>query len=94
MGAQQALNILTVNSEILHGNGVVVVDSLLLGYDMLIGMDIIRMLGGVCINQSGDATFSRMELCACAAIEIEELDLGTEFDEKTRVLDCIMEMVR
>ena len=60
---------------------VLVIDSPLLGFVMLIGMDIIRMLGGVRINQSGDAIFSRTELCACAVIRIEELDFSTEFDE-------------
>ena len=38
-------NVSPVKSDVL------VVDSPLLGIDMLIGMDIISMLGGVCINQ-------------------------------------------
>ena len=50
---------------------VLIVNSSLLGFDMLIGMDIIRMLGGVHIDQSGDAIFSRTEPHACAAIKIE-----------------------
>ena len=61
-----------------------VMDSSLLGFDKLIGMDIIRMLSGVCINQSSDATFSRTEPCACSAIEIEKPDINAEFNEQTR----------
>lgn len=64
---------------------VVVVDSPLLGFDMLIGMDAIKMLGGVRIDQFGGAIFSWTQLCACAAIRIEEPDFSAEFDEQTRV---------
>ena len=63
---------------------VLVVDSSLLGFDMLIGMDIIKMLGGVSISQSSDAIFSRTELCACIVIRIEEPDFSAEFNEQTR----------
>ena len=63
---------------------VLVVDSLLLGFDMLISMNIIKMLGKVCINQSSDAIFSRTELCVSAAIRIEEPDFSAEFNEQTR----------
>ena len=47
-----------------------VMDSSLLDFDLLIGMDIIKMLGGFCINQSGGAIFSRMKPCVCATIRI------------------------
>ena len=63
---------------------VLVVNSSLLGFDMLIGMDIIRMLGGVHIDQSGDDIFSRTEPHACTAIRIEEPDFSAEFNEKIR----------
>ena len=63
---------------------VLVMDSSLWGFNMLIGMDIINMLGGVRINQSGDAIFSKMEACACTVIRIEEPDFSAEFDEWTR----------
>ena len=63
---------------------VLVVDSSLLSFDIVIDMDIIRMLGGVCIDQSGDAIFSRIEPCACAVIRIEEPDFSAEFNEQTR----------
>ena len=51
---------------------------------MLLGMDIIRMLGGVRIDQSGNVFFSRTGSHACAMIRIEELDFSTEFNEKTK----------
>ena len=59
-------------------------DSSLLGFNILIGMDIIKMLSGVRINQSSEAIFSRMEPCACAAIRIEKPDFSTKFNEQTR----------
>ena len=100
--SRQTSGILTVNSKILHCDGVgtitlvvgnlspakadvLVVDRPLLGFDMLIEMDIIMMLSGVNINQSGDATFSRTELCACAAIRIEEPDVSVKLDKQTKV---------
>ena len=63
---------------------VLVVNSSLLGFDMQLGMDIIRMLGGVCIDQSGNVIFSRTGPHASAAIRIEKPDFSAEFNEKTR----------
>ena len=63
---------------------VLAMNSLLLGFNMRIGMDMIRMLGGVHIDQSGDVIFSRTQQHACAAIRIEQLDFSAEFNEKTR----------
>ena len=63
---------------------VLVVNSSLLGFDMLLGMDIIRMLGGVRIDQSGNVIFSRTGPHAWGAIRIEEPDFSAEFNEKTR----------
>ena len=71
-------NVSPVKAEVL------VVNSSLLGFDMLLGMDIIRMLGGVRIAQSGNVIFSRTGPHACAAIRIEEADFSAEFNEKTR----------
>lgn len=98
--SQQKLDIMTADSEILHCQGigtimlvidnvnsmkadVLVLDSPRLGFDMLTGMDITKMLGGV--NHHGEGNFSRMELCACAVIRIEELDFNAKFDEQTKV---------
>ena len=63
---------------------VLVVNSSLLGFDMLLGKDIIRMLGGVHTDQSSNVIFSWTGPHACAAIRIEELDFSAEFNEKTR----------
>ena len=63
---------------------VLVVNSSLLSFDMLLGMDIIRLLGGVRIDQSGNVIFSRTGPHACAAIRMEEPDFSAEFNEKTR----------
>ena len=60
---------------------VLVVDSSLLSFNMVISMDIIKMLGRVHINQSSDAIFPRMELCACTAIRIEEPEISAKFNE-------------
>lgn len=62
---------------------VLVLESLLLGFDMLIGMDINKMLGGV--NHYGEGNFSRTDPCACAVIRIEELNFNAKFDEQTKV---------
>ena len=97
LSCRQTSDIQTVKGDKLHGDGagtitlvvdnmkadVLVVDRTLLDFDKLIRMDIIRMMGGVRINQSGNATFSRTELCARPAIRIEEPDFSTEFDEQT-----------
>ena len=57
---------------------VLVVDSLLLSFNKQIGMDIIRILSGVRINQSG------VELYAFVAIRIEEPNFIAEFDKQNR----------
>ena len=63
---------------------VLVVNNSLSGFDMQFSMDIIRMLGGVRIDQSSNVIFSRTGPHACAAIRIEEPDFSAEFNEKTR----------
>ena len=63
---------------------VLVVNTSLLSFDMLLGMDIIRMLHGVRINQSSNVIFSRTGTHACTVIRIEEPNISAEFNEKTR----------
>ena len=63
---------------------VLVENSSLLGFDMLLGMVIIRRLSGVRIDQSGNVIFSRTGSHGCAAIRIEEPDFSAEFNEKTK----------
>ena len=75
---QAADNVSPVKADVL------VVNCSLLGFDMLLGMDIIRMLGGVHIDQSGNVIFTRTWPHAYAAIKIEKPDFSTEFNEKTR----------
>ena len=64
---------------------VLVVESHLLHFDMLLEMDIIKILGGVSINQSGEAIFNRTDLPACVVIRIEEPDFRTKFNEQSSV---------
>ena len=78
------LSCLAVDIVSLMKADVLIMDSPLLGFNMLIRMDIIRMLGGVHINQSGNANFSRTKPCACTVIRIEEPDFSTKFDKQTR----------
>ena len=53
---------------------------------MLLRRDIIKILGRVSINQSGEAIFNRTDPPVCAVIRREEkLDFSTEFNEQTRV---------
>ena len=63
---------------------VLVVDSQLLGFDLLIGIDTIKMLGEVNISKFGEAIFSKTYSYICITIKIE-LDFSTEFDGKTRL---------
>ena len=62
-----------------------VMDNQLLAFDMLLGMEIIKILCGVGINQSGEAIFNRTDPPACATISIKEPDFSTEFNEQIRV---------
>ena len=64
---------------------VLVVDRWLLSFDMLLGMDIIKILGRVSINQSGEAIFNRTDPSAYTAIRIKEPDFSAEFNEQTRL---------
>ena len=52
---------------------------------MLLGMDIIKILGGFNIKQSGEAIFNRTDPPACVVIRIEEQDFSAKFNELTRV---------
>ena len=64
---------------------VLVMDSQLLSSDMLLGMDVIKILGGVSIDQSGEAIFNRTDPPACIVISIEESDFNAEFNKQTCV---------
>ena len=63
---------------------VLIVDSQLLGFDLLLGIDIIKALGGVRIDGRGEAHFSEAGAPLCAAIKLEEPDFSAEFDQHTK----------
>lgn len=64
---------------------VLVMDSQQLGSDLLIGMDLIKMQGGVSISKSGEVIFSRMNTFICDVIKIKESGFSAIFDDRTRV---------
>ena len=68
--------VLTINNLNPIWTDVLVVDSQLLGFDMLFGMDIMKILGGISIIQSSEAIFNWTDPPACIAIRIEELDFS------------------
>lgn len=53
---------------------VLVIESKLFGFDLLLGMDVIKKLGRVCINELGEVRFSNPPICA--AININEPDFS------------------
>ena len=57
---------------------VLVVDKQLLGFDLLLGINVIKLLGGVYLTESGEARFGGLD--RCAAISINELDFSVTYD--------------
>ena len=55
-----------------------VVDKQLLGFDLLLGIDAIKELGGVYLTESGEACFGGLN--RCAAISIDEPDFSVTYD--------------
>lgn len=66
---------------------VLVVDSQLLSFNLFIGMDVIKMLGGVSINKFSE-NISKMNPFICTAIKLEEPDFSTDFDYRTGLWKC------
>lgn len=62
-----------------------VVDSKLLDFDFLLGIDLIKTLGRVHINGQGHAHFSENGPTAYATMKLEEPDFLTEFDKNARI---------
>ena len=56
-----------------------VVDGDLLGYDLLLGLNAIRQLGGMAISDTGEVRFPQHERLICAAITLEEPDFHAEY---------------
>ena len=74
----EAGQVLTVNIVAL------IVDKQLLGFDLLLGIDVIKDLGGVYLTESVKVRFGGLN--RCAAISIDEPDFSMTYD-------CVMEMV-
>ena len=58
-----------------------VLDRDLLGYDLLLGLNVIRQLGGMVMSDTGEVRFPQHERLMCAAITLDEPDLHAEYDE-------------
>ena len=54
----------------------------LLGFDLLLGIDAIKLLGGVYLTESGEARFGGLN--RCAAISIDELDFSVTYDRRNK----------
>ena len=57
-----------------------VVDGDLLGYDLLLGLNAIRQLGGMAMSDTGKVIFPQHERLMCAAITLDEPDFHTKYD--------------
>ena len=68
-----------INIEIL------VVDEKLLGFDLLLGFDIIKKLGGICVTSDGTVSFPQFDQPLCAAITINKPDFHAEYDQNSRI---------
>ena len=63
---------------------VLVVNSKPLGFDLFLGMDIIKKLGGVHIDEGGKSHFAEAAYTLGATIELEQLDFQAEFNQRTK----------
>ena len=63
-----------------------VVDRKLLGFDLLLGFDVIKKLGGVCVISDGTVSFPKLNRSLFASITINELDFHEVYDENWRIL--------
>ena len=78
-----SITLTVINRNPLKTN-VLVVNSKPLGFDLLLGMDVIKKLGGVHINEGDKAHFAVAALALGATIELEQPDFRTEFDQHTK----------
>ena len=60
---------------------VLIVDGELLGFDLLLGLDAIKLLGGMSLTSTGKVKFPRCDKPTCAAITTNEPDFSAEYDE-------------
>ena len=61
-----------------------VVNSKPLGFDILLGMDVIKILGGEHIDEGGKAHFAEVAHTLGATIKLEQTDFRAEFDQRTK----------
>ena len=62
-----------------------VVDGDLLGYDLLLGLNAIRQLGGMAMSDTSEVRFPQRERLMRAAINLDEPDFHTDYDEAKHV---------
>ena len=75
---------LTVTNRNPLKTNVLVVNSKPLGFDLLLGMDVIKKLGGVHIDEGGNAHFAEAAHTLGATIELEQPDFRAEYDQRTK----------
>ena len=71
---------LTVTNRNLLKTNMLVVNSKPLGFDLLLGMDVIKKLGSMKIDEGGKAHFAEAAHTLGATIELEQPDIHAEFD--------------
>ena len=59
-----------------------VVDKQLLGFDLLLGIDVIMLLSSVYLTESGEARFGGLN--RCAVISFDELDFSMTYDRRNK----------
>ena len=64
---------------------VLVADGKLLGFDLLLGFDIIKKLGGVYMTRDGTVSFPQLDRPVCVAITIDKPDFHAEFDQNKKI---------
>ena len=66
-------------------------DEQLLGFDLLLGIDAIKELGGVHLTEFGEACFGNTN--RCASISIDEPDFSVTFDRNTKAWTAVWKWV-
>ena len=64
---------------------VLVADRKLLGFNLLLGFDIIKQLGGVYMTREGTVSFPQLDRPVCTAITINKPDFHAEFDQNKKI---------
>ena len=75
-----SITLTVINRNPLKTN-MVVVNSKPLGFDLLLGMDVIKKLGGVHINKGGKTHFAEAAHTLGVTIELEQPGFRAEFDQ-------------